>query len=170
MRATRAGDGVEAQLKKLGLWALRVLFFYFNELLVLILDCKRLSDHRPILLKEIKVNDGPKPSKWFSHWVEEPDLVNCVETTASKSGGKDVGSTLREIKGAVKSWVKEFRTAKSGSSEDLELKMIEMENKVVADGCDPLLMSKIQALKIELWSTLRREEHEWLQKSRLKWL
>ncbi|KAL4323977.1 hypothetical protein GQ457_11G027850 [Hibiscus cannabinus] len=128
-----------------------------------------LSDHRPIVLKEMKVNDGLKPFKWFSHWMEEPDLVKCVETTALNSGGKDVGATLREIKGAVKGWVKEFRNAQSGSYEELEMKLTELENRVIVDGWDPVLGSEIRSLKIELWSILRREEREWLQKSRLKW-
>ncbi|KAL4334108.1 hypothetical protein GQ457_07G014090 [Hibiscus cannabinus] len=112
---------------------------------------------------------GPKPFKWFSHWADSAELMDLVKAETSKSELKDVGSTLKSIKGVVKVWVKKAREADSESTGNLEKKIAALEEYMCAVGCNKAMLSELQRFQTLLWNKYRREEREWLQKSRLKW-
>ena len=53
-------------------------FNLWGNLSVIALD-RKLSDHCPIVLKDVDLNFGPKPFRIFNIWMEEADFQNVVE-------------------------------------------------------------------------------------------
>ncbi|GKG35612.1 hypothetical protein Tco_0440766, partial [Tanacetum coccineum] len=51
----------------------------WGNLSVVALD-RKLSDHCPIVLKDIDLDFGPKPFHTFDIWLEESDIGSVVET------------------------------------------------------------------------------------------
>ncbi|KAL4282967.1 hypothetical protein GQ457_16G007830 [Hibiscus cannabinus] len=128
-----------------------------------------LSDHRPVVLTVESCAGGPKPFKWFSHWADIPELAEVIRTTARMQGHEDAPKILRAVKGAIKAWVKDFHIAESESIPLIERKVEELEERMCSEGYNQLVSTKIQSLQSILWAKFRREEREWLQKSRVKW-
>ncbi|GJU52791.1 transposon TX1 [Tanacetum coccineum] len=50
----------------------------WDNLSVIALD-RKLSDHCPIVLKDVKLDFGPKPFRVFNVWMDEPDFMRVVE-------------------------------------------------------------------------------------------
>ncbi|KAL4278976.1 hypothetical protein GQ457_03G033020 [Hibiscus cannabinus] len=130
---------------------------------------RSLSDHNPILLSEESSVRLPWPFKFFSHWADRLELVEVVKNLTSMNLGEGAGNLLRAIKVAVKSWVKEFKKADGESVMNIENKISKLEGEAVKTRNNDIVRKDIQALRSDLWAKYRREEKEWLQKSRLKW-
>ncbi|KAL4388335.1 hypothetical protein GQ457_09G021820 [Hibiscus cannabinus] len=133
---------------------------------------RALSDHCPVLLKEGQRVATHRPFKWFNHWAEDPDFDKMIKEKCSSIKRKGIGEKLRLVKAAVKSWVAMARSKDVDTTDVLENKIATLERKIVAKGALPsevsLRNTEIQSLKAQLWGKYRREEREWLQKSRLK--
>ncbi|KAL4324017.1 hypothetical protein GQ457_11G030490 [Hibiscus cannabinus] len=130
---------------------------------------RSLSDHNLILLSEEGSVRLPWPFKFFSHWADRLELVEVVKNLTSMNLGEGAGNLLRAIKVAVKSWVKEFKKADGESVMNIENKISKLEGEAVKTRNNDIVRKDIQALRSDLWAKYRREEKEWLQKSRLKW-
>ncbi|KAL4277757.1 hypothetical protein GQ457_03G013320 [Hibiscus cannabinus] len=96
-----------------------------------------ISDHRPVILKEEKSFDGPKPFKWFNHWADELKLCRNIELEAHNDEERDIGNTLKGIKGVVKRWVQVNGSDRATTSEKLEAKIVVLEEKLFNGGHDP---------------------------------
>ncbi|KAL4387080.1 hypothetical protein GQ457_09G021970 [Hibiscus cannabinus] len=133
---------------------------------------RALSDHCPVLLKEGQRVATHRPFKWFNHWAEDPDFDKMIKEKFSSIKRKGIGEKLRLVKAAVKSWVAMARSKDVDTTDVLENKIATLERKIVAKGALPsevsLRNTEIQSLKAQLWGKYRRDEREWLQKSRLK--
>ncbi|XVF41627.1 hypothetical protein PTKIN_Ptkin01aG0294700 [Pterospermum kingtungense] len=72
---------------------------------------KSLSNHNPLLLEENKTDWGAKPFKFFTHWMDKegfPKMLKERWEGIQSKRGTDVGFgfKLRELKYAIKEWVK----------------------------------------------------------------
>ncbi|KAK8497800.1 hypothetical protein V6N12_065894 [Hibiscus sabdariffa] len=116
---------------------------------------RSLSNHCPVLLKEVQSVAIKRPFKWFTHWADDLDFDRMVKKEFCNIKRKGVGEKLRLVKAAIKNWVVEVRSKDVNSTEVLENKIAMLEEKIVADGaahCDVSTRnSKIQALKAQLW-------------------
>ncbi|KAL4346365.1 hypothetical protein GQ457_17G012800 [Hibiscus cannabinus] len=128
-----------------------------------------LSDHNPIFLREDRAEGGPRPFKYFSHWSEIPGLVERVNIVASNCKGMGAASLLRAIKAGIKVWVKDFRAKEEESIGEVEEKISQLEKDLLVTGERSIILNEISRLRSSLWTKFRRDEREWLQKSRLKW-
>ncbi|GKD00006.1 hypothetical protein Tco_1170280 [Tanacetum coccineum] len=81
----------------------------FPSLLALCLD-KNLSDHRPILLRELNVDYGPTPFHIFHSWFNKAGFDKLVEDTWKNSvfieSNKIINlkKTFQAIKSSIKQW------------------------------------------------------------------
>ncbi|KAL4361216.1 hypothetical protein GQ457_04G028760 [Hibiscus cannabinus] len=128
-----------------------------------------LSDHRPVILLETNAESGPKPFKWFSYWADEPELKELISNVVSTHPSCDASGLLKQIKRVTKGWASARCSIKTDTTSILENKIKELEDKICKEGCNDSLSAEISRLQSELWIIHRREEREWLQKSRLRW-
>ncbi|KAL4353131.1 hypothetical protein GQ457_06G018130 [Hibiscus cannabinus] len=154
-------------------------FLVFAELLSIIPNLtqsalpRKLSDHSPVLLKEVTTMGGPRPFKWFTYWADDQQFNEMMEQTLSRNHKKGLGPKLRAVKVAVKSWVAEARSKETETVEMLEKKINDLEADLLSRRASTFnvgeAQTEIQNLKAKLWAKYRKDEREWLQKSRLKW-
>ncbi|GJU27325.1 transposon TX1 [Tanacetum coccineum] len=83
----------------------------WGNLSVVALD-RKLSDHCPIVLKDIDLDFGPKPFRDFDIWLEEKDIGLVVEEAwkmeiKSKRADCQFRDKLKNVKVALKMWSKE---------------------------------------------------------------
>ena len=88
---------------------------------------KHLSDHRPILLRELPLDYGPTPFRVFHSWLGEEDFDALVADSCAHDGvpGGNAMVTLKNklkhLKIRIRSWVKnKRRTGKSDLKDALK--------------------------------------------------
>ncbi|KAL4308214.1 hypothetical protein GQ457_01G004750 [Hibiscus cannabinus] len=138
-----------------------------------VLLTKALSDHNAILIHSAPLNWGPKPFKFFNYWLRKEgfdDLMTSVFSKFSSDGNsRGIGGLLRESKKAIKTWAKSQCQDRKVSIYNLEANINELEVKIQTSALPPSTMNQVGKLRAKLWKLYREEEHEWLQKSRLRW-
>ncbi|KAL4310177.1 hypothetical protein GQ457_01G054770 [Hibiscus cannabinus] len=128
-----------------------------------------LSDHNPIFLNEEQSFLGKRPFKWFSHWADDRDFVAMVETVMQQQSNRNLPSALRKVKEAAKCWVVDKQSKDVDNVVHLEKRISDLESSLIVGGCNEAVSSELKSLKSALWSKHRKEEREWLQKSRIRW-
>ncbi|KAK2654819.1 hypothetical protein Ddye_014675 [Dipteronia dyeriana] len=135
---------------------------------------RSISDHCAISLGEPKVVWGPRPFRFDNVWLE--DKVLMAEVRKGWGDSNPTGSSSRilqakllvsknKIKARALSKVKDWVSTKA-----LEYRLLKIDDKAASSGwSDSLRQERLKAL-IELWKALRREEQQWRQKPRVKWL
>ncbi|GKV47542.1 hypothetical protein SLEP1_g54439 [Rubroshorea leprosula] len=136
---------------------------------------RTVSDHCPILLKNEKVDWGPKPFKFFDSWLEQPGcrevIRNSWKSTEVKGwSGFILKEKLQRTKKALKEW-----SAKVGLEMDRKIKEVEnMIAEIDEKGKNNQLSTdEIEMRKssfLDLWKNLRIKERMSQQKSRKMWL
>ncbi|XP_039070033.1 uncharacterized protein LOC120216767 [Hibiscus syriacus] len=130
---------------------------------------KSLSNHIPIILKEKKAKKFNRPFKWFNHWAEDSDLVGIIKELCERNSGKGMNQILELVKDATKVRESAANQKVPFSVGEINKHIDILENRVIADGNSTALQNELYFLKARLWAAVRKEEHEWLQKLRLKW-
>ncbi|GKV14958.1 hypothetical protein SLEP1_g25756 [Rubroshorea leprosula] len=136
---------------------------------------RSLSDHCPVMLRDEKLNWGPKPFKCFDNWFQQPDFCELVAQTwrtASVQGWK--GYCLKEKIKLVKKKIKEW---KGNDQPQLEKKIIEglecIETLDLKGEQSSLTEQEAKQRKdqfYELWKNMKIREGFLRQKSRKQWL
>ncbi|XP_039043555.1 uncharacterized protein LOC120182749 [Hibiscus syriacus] len=128
-----------------------------------------LFDHRPIILKDNSVKKFSGPFKWFKHWEDDHILVEKIKRLCAVNKGLGLSQILEWVKKATKDREREVRQINPDSVEEIRKKLDILENRVISNSRSNSDLSEIISLKPCLWAVLRKEEREWLQKSRLRW-
>ncbi|GJR70222.1 reverse transcriptase domain, reverse transcriptase zinc-binding domain protein [Tanacetum coccineum] len=123
----------------------------WGNMSVVALD-RKLSDHCPIVLKDMDVDFGPKPFRVFNVWMEESDFTHVVEE-AWKKGVRSVRpdcrfrDKLKNVKASLKTWSKERFGSHREKIDDLKKEAmwweLEAENKSLNDterNVDPMVI------------------------------
>ncbi|GKC10751.1 RNA-directed DNA polymerase, eukaryota [Tanacetum coccineum] len=147
----------------------------FPSLTALCLD-RHLSDHRPILLREVHLDFGPTPFRFYHSWLDFvgfDDMINCTWKSFSHADENRLirfKKKLQDLKVIIRRWINEKRRLSSCLKSDLtsELGSIdkELERGVIKD--DQML--RRLELKRKLLDINEMEAKDNLQKSKLKWV
>ncbi|KAL4296842.1 hypothetical protein GQ457_12G018520 [Hibiscus cannabinus] len=130
---------------------------------------KCISDHNPVSLSRIDSFGGHRPFKWFEYLVDDKAYVERVNEECCSAKGSGIGSLLRICKSLSKDWVSNIAGNSSDRIQMLEKSCSELERKIADDRKNNLLCEELKAARKSLWELIRREEREWIQKSRLNW-
>ncbi|KAL4313034.1 hypothetical protein GQ457_01G003880 [Hibiscus cannabinus] len=130
---------------------------------------KGISDHNPVSLTISCQQWGPKPFKLFDHWFDSKDMVETIKSTCGDVKGIGIMPLLRSCKVATKNWIKEHNASKQESVQAIKEKCNKLELEICNGDSDSMKIADLKRLRSMLWNSIRREEREWLQKSRLKW-
>ncbi|KAK8701461.1 hypothetical protein V6N13_019848 [Hibiscus sabdariffa] len=131
---------------------------------------KSISDHNPISLSISKVSWGPRPFKWFAYLLDDKEYVDKVIEECDLASGSGISSLLKICKCISKNWVSRKIGFSSVSIREMEKKCAELEIKVTTDFQDLVACAERKAARRSLWEYIRREEREWIQKLRIKWV
>jgi len=126
------------------------------------------SDHHPLIFTTEHPPRGPIPFRSLDSWLEEPSFMKTFSKEWLQLTGKPLQQKLKLIKGPLKVWNKEvfghIDTKITKFQADLQrLEMKAQENDL--DDCD---LSRMEALKSQLWLWMARKERYWRQLSRCK--
>ncbi|XP_039018063.1 uncharacterized protein LOC120149294 [Hibiscus syriacus] len=130
---------------------------------------RRLSDHKPIVLKERRLKKFIRPFKWFNHWADDSILANTISDLCDVNRGKGMNKILQLIKNATKERERAVREMNLDSAKEIRNKIDSSEVKSLSNPTNAQIQSEITMLKSRLWSVMRNDERDWLQKSRLRW-
>ncbi|XP_039041973.1 uncharacterized protein LOC120180758 [Hibiscus syriacus] len=130
---------------------------------------RSLSGHNPVLLKDRKIKKFYRPFKWFNHWVDDPCLSDKIIGVCMANKGKSMFQTFLLVKHASKEWEGAVCNNISDLVEALRSKIDSLEKICISNPTDNLAQAELVSSKARLWAVSRREEREWLQKSKLKW-
>ncbi|KAL4312751.1 hypothetical protein GQ457_01G025880 [Hibiscus cannabinus] len=78
-------------------------------------------------------------------------------------------AVLNGCKKFSKEWVSNHAGETKTRIREVERQCVEFEHKLATGNTDLSIITNLKEARGELWALLRREEREWIQKSRLKW-
>ncbi|KAK2638171.1 hypothetical protein Ddye_025966 [Dipteronia dyeriana] len=91
------------------------------------------------------------------------------KSKAKGSNGRILFTKLKGTKSLIKNW-QLSKKLDSNSIKDIEDRLKAIDVKAVSDGWSEALRREISRYLVKLWSALRRDDQQWRQKSRVKWL
>ncbi|KAK2656338.1 hypothetical protein Ddye_009390 [Dipteronia dyeriana] len=139
-----------------------------------ITNSRNLSDHNPILLGDSGLNWGPVPFCFLNWYLGEKEMMkeamkrwSSCEVKGSK--GFVLFSKIRASKVNLKEWI---RASKMNFTQpkDVDDRLGFIDFKTTVERWSETLKQERLKLLEELWKSLRKEEQEWRQKSRINWL
>ncbi|GKU96029.1 hypothetical protein SLEP1_g9310 [Rubroshorea leprosula] len=136
---------------------------------------RSISDHCPILLKNQKVDWGPKPFKFFDVWMERLGFEKLIQDSWSSTKihgwkGYILKEKLKRLKGALKNWSRNYMVEIDKKISTAEDKIAELDRKGERQR---LTVGEVQARKeafAELSKNVRIKNRMWHQKARRMWL
>ncbi|KAL4282897.1 hypothetical protein GQ457_16G022390 [Hibiscus cannabinus] len=101
------------------------------------------------------------------------DYCESMQSVLTSKRSRGIGAKLREAKRATKAWVTAENLKHGESVENLEKRISSIDKELlrVQSGSreESALKVEAQNLNTKLWNRYRRDEREWLQKSRVRW-
>ena len=114
-------------------------FEIFPHATGLVLD-KGIPDHRPILLKEVIVDYGPTPFRFFHSWLDIEGFHDMVIQTWKNDGIIDGNGfvlfkkKLQNLKKVIRAWISNWKEDAHASKKEHQLKLSSIDSKI-DQGC-----------------------------------
>ncbi|GKC31773.1 RNA-directed DNA polymerase, eukaryota [Tanacetum coccineum] len=125
----------------------------FPHISALCLD-RHLSDHRPILLKEIISDYGPTPFRFYHSWLELPGFDDMISKSWNSFSLDDSNGMIRFkkklqlLKKVIREWTRDARKQQVGQSIDLKAKLCDIDKELDQGGVsDDILLSRMELMK-----------------------
>ncbi|GKF41746.1 RNA-directed DNA polymerase, eukaryota, partial [Tanacetum coccineum] len=125
----------------------------FPHILALCLD-KNLSDHRPILLREMVTDYGATPFRLYHSWFSFHGFDDMVRTAwnsfvlEDSNGMVRFKKKLQMLKKEIRSWVAVHKRKQSGRLIDIQEKLSGIDHILDQDGVsDEILLSRMELTK-----------------------
>ncbi|GJS20249.1 RNA-directed DNA polymerase, eukaryota [Tanacetum coccineum] len=136
---------------------------------------RHLSDHRPILLCEVRLDFGPVPFRMYHSWfrfVGFDDMV--VQTWGSLSFSDRNGmirfkKKLQELKKTMRVWIKDKNTQLVSTKRSISDEMRDIDKLLDAGRVSDSLLFRRNDLKCQLHDIKSMEAMDSMQKSKVKW-
>ncbi|GJU94103.1 RNA-directed DNA polymerase, eukaryota [Tanacetum coccineum] len=150
------------------------IFSLFPSITALCLD-RHLSDHRPILLREVHLDFSPTPFRVYHSWfnfVGFDDMVEHMWRSFTHSDGNGIiqfKKKLQDLKIIMRRWVNDKRIHLSGSKREIvsELGVIDkdLDRGMVSDDC---ILRRLELTR-QLHNINEMEAKDSIQKAKVKW-
>ncbi|GJV94416.1 RNA-directed DNA polymerase, eukaryota [Tanacetum coccineum] len=150
------------------------LLSFFPHISAVCLD-RHLSDHRPILLRELISDFGATPFRLYHSWINLPGfehmIMNAWNSTVlvDSNGMIRFKKKLQMLKKEIRAWVMDYKTQQSGRVSDLKSKLSYIDKELDQGGVnDDLLLSRMDAMK-QLQDVKSSETSDFMQKAKVRW-
>ncbi|GJV78503.1 RNA-directed DNA polymerase, eukaryota [Tanacetum coccineum] len=134
-----------------------------------------LSDHRPILLREICLDYGPTPFRFFHHWFGFIGFDSFVFESwkdiqiQDQNAMLNFAKKLKILKGRIRSWVKDEKEKAHVLKNSLKKKLADIDS-IVDKG---EVTSDVLEVRLDTMNSLTKLENmesiELAQKAKIKW-
>ncbi|GMI90398.1 hypothetical protein HRI_002709100 [Hibiscus trionum] len=128
-----------------------------------------ISDHCPVVLKQITLRRSNRTFKWFNNWAFDDEYKRLIKETCATVENGDIGHCFKKVKVVTKAWAIKKKKENSDSITDLEKKISDLESSAISNQANNNAWEEIKILRIKLWQMYIKAERDWLQKSRLRW-
>ncbi|GKU89772.1 hypothetical protein SLEP1_g3866 [Rubroshorea leprosula] len=130
-----------------------------------------VSDHCPLVLKNEKIDWGPKPFKFFDVWLEQhesKELIRKAWNTTGEDGRKGfrLKEKLKGTKKALKEWSGNHMSEVDHKIKDAEKMIATLDEKGETVQLSEEDANKRKGCFLDLWENLKIKESMWQQKSR----
>ncbi|GJV36972.1 RNA-directed DNA polymerase, eukaryota [Tanacetum coccineum] len=134
-----------------------------------------LSDHRPILLREMSFDYGPIPFRFFHHWLELDGFNEFVidqwksAPMDTYNGMHNLVGKLRYIKNKIRDWTKSNRLIKKGMSDMYKNELRQLDGLIDDGKGSDVVVAKRMELTNELQHIEKLQAMDLAQKAKIKW-
>ncbi|GJY51180.1 RNA-directed DNA polymerase, eukaryota [Tanacetum coccineum] len=147
----------------------------FPSLAAICLD-RRLSDHRPILLRESSVDYGPTPFRVFHSWFTKDGFDNLIADTWNNLSIMETNkiSLLRKkfqaLKAIIKNWSRDEMLKASAVRHSAQSRISELD-KLIDKGLsnNDIINERISLLK-DIHDLDKRHSSDLAQKAKIQWV
>ncbi|GJW79213.1 RNA-directed DNA polymerase, eukaryota [Tanacetum coccineum] len=146
----------------------------FPHLSAVCLD-RHLSDHRPILLREVFTDYGPTPFRFYHAWFRFEGFDQMVFTTWNNIALDDRNVMIRFkkklqlLKKEIRIWIGNYKKNHAGHIDNLRANLKDIDKIVDSgDANDDILLSRVNLLK-EINDFQASNTREGIQKAKIKW-
>ncbi|GJW64482.1 hypothetical protein Tco_0116366 [Tanacetum coccineum] len=115
---------------------------------------RNLSDHRPILLREVVVDYGPSPFRVFHSWFSYEGFDQMILDTWNGILLDDSNlmvrfkKKLQTLKKEIRIWVKSYKQKQYGCSRDIRSKLRDIDIELDKGGSDDdILLARMDLLE-----------------------
>ncbi|GJZ24249.1 RNA-directed DNA polymerase, eukaryota [Tanacetum coccineum] len=136
---------------------------------------RHLSDHRPILLKEVSSDFGPSPFRFFHSWLDFPGFDELVSKSWNSFALDDSNGMIRFkkklqlLKKEIRTWIMDFKRHQMGLSVDLKSKLCDIDKTLDQGGVsEEILLSRMEVLK-QLHDVQSSSSRDIMQKAKIRW-
>ncbi|GJT61775.1 RNA-directed DNA polymerase, eukaryota [Tanacetum coccineum] len=150
------------------------IFSLFPSITALCLD-RHLSDHRPILLREVHLDFGPTPFRFYHSWFDLVGFDDMIKLSWQSFSHSDVNGMIRfkkklqDLKVIIRRWVKAKRLELSGSKIDITTELGRIDKVMDSGMVDDAIVLRRLELKSNLLKITEMEAKDRIQKSKVKW-
>ncbi|GJX62449.1 RNA-directed DNA polymerase, eukaryota [Tanacetum coccineum] len=134
-----------------------------------------LSDHRPILLRELNIDYGPTPFRFFHNWFElegfdafVADTWQNITITESNAMIK-LAKKLKMLKGHIRQWVKGKKDNATSLRKELKTKLAAIDTLIDKGVSSSTHLEDRLDIMNHLSSLDNTESIELAQKAKVKW-
>nr|GEV05557.1 RNA-directed DNA polymerase, eukaryota [Tanacetum cinerariifolium] len=146
----------------------------FPSLSAICLD-RHLSDHRPILMRELVVDYGPTPFRIFNSWFSKEGFDKMVESSWNNSLIMENNAIVllkkkfQALKSTIKSWSKQEKHQESAERIAFMNRLVELD-KIIdqGSGTENIVHERTVLLK-DLGEVNSRLSHDLAQKAKVRW-
>ncbi|GJW26520.1 RNA-directed DNA polymerase, eukaryota [Tanacetum coccineum] len=146
----------------------------FPSITALCLD-RHLSDHRPILLHDIKLDFGPTPFRFYHAWFKYEGFDQMVNQTwrsfshSDRNGMVHFKKKLFDLKIVIRQWVKSKRAQLCNTKQALEGELHEVDEDLDHGTVNEELLVRRKDIIRQLHDIKTKGDAELIQKSKIRW-
>nr|GEY26285.1 RNA-directed DNA polymerase, eukaryota [Tanacetum cinerariifolium] len=146
----------------------------FPHLSAVCLD-RNLSDHRPILLREVVMDYGPSPFRIYHSWLNFEGFDKMILYTWNGLSFVDSNHMVRfkkklqALKKEIRIWINAYKKKQAGCSQDIRAKLHQIDIELGKGGSnEDILLARMDLLK-RLNDFQSSEARDRIQKAKIQW-
>ncbi|GKU97025.1 hypothetical protein SLEP1_g10208 [Rubroshorea leprosula] len=125
---------------------------------------RTVSDHCPVLLKNERVDWGPKPFKFFDAWLQYPGCKELIRKTWNSTAvegwyGFRLKEKLKSTKKALKEWSRNSMTEVDRKIMEAERVIAQLDERGKNVQLSSTKIEKRRSSFLELWNNLKLKEN-----------
>ncbi|GJT53495.1 RNA-directed DNA polymerase, eukaryota [Tanacetum coccineum] len=136
---------------------------------------RHLSDHRPILLRELVSDYGATPFRLYHSWFALSGFEQMVTSTWNSFTLEDSNGMIRFkkklqlLKKEIRIWVANYKRQQSGRTNDLKKKLSDIDKLLDrGEANEDILLSRLELSK-QLHEISSSVSHDFIQKAKIRW-
>nr|GEY05651.1 RNA-directed DNA polymerase, eukaryota [Tanacetum cinerariifolium] len=136
---------------------------------------RHLSDHRPIILRELSLDYGPTPFRIFQSWFKLKEFDKVVEESWRNSHSETLNGMIRlkkklqSLKAAIKHWSKKAEFSLHANKSVIQKNLSDVDKCIDQGESNAELLNHRSSLMKELQDISSIEMLEVSQKAKLQW-